>query len=139
MAQQLVPGDQFQNYTVQITGGRALDIPSDLKGEYANELHHRLGKKSDSSLLCDGPYRKNRRRRHAQLDLSGGKKNAVSNEIVPSQKGLLKRNLESPPHNFADNSQSLLDTDLVHVQMSHHAHSARVHGTTEHMALRQLF
>jgi hypothetical protein len=47
MAQQLVPGDQFQNYTVQITGGRALDIPSDLKGEYANELHHRLGKKSD--------------------------------------------------------------------------------------------
>jgi len=35
MAKQLNPGDTFPNYTVPTTDGVALNIPADLKGEYA--------------------------------------------------------------------------------------------------------
>ena len=41
MAKQLNPGDSFPNFTVPITDGRTLDIPSDLTGDYAVIIFYR--------------------------------------------------------------------------------------------------
>jgi peroxiredoxin len=41
MAKQLNPGDTFPNYTVPTTDGVALNIPADLKGEYAVVIFYR--------------------------------------------------------------------------------------------------
>ncbi len=41
MAKQLNPGDQFPNYKVQLTDGRTLNIPQDLRGEYAVIIFYR--------------------------------------------------------------------------------------------------
>ena len=41
MAKQLNPGDSFPNYTVPTTDGRTLNIPNDLKGEYAVIIFYR--------------------------------------------------------------------------------------------------
>jgi peroxiredoxin len=41
MAKQLNPGDQFPNYTIQVTEGRTLNIPQDLRGEYAVIIFYR--------------------------------------------------------------------------------------------------
>jgi peroxiredoxin len=41
VAKQLNPGDLFPNFTVPITDGRTLNIPADLKGEYAVIIYYR--------------------------------------------------------------------------------------------------
>lgn len=41
MAKQLGPGDQFPNYAVPAVDGSTLNIPSDVKGEYAVILFYR--------------------------------------------------------------------------------------------------
>ncbi|MBM2802280.1 MAG: Peroxiredoxin family protein [Deltaproteobacteria bacterium] len=41
MTRQLNPGDPFPNYTVSTTDGRTLNIPNDLKGEYAVIIFYR--------------------------------------------------------------------------------------------------
>jgi hypothetical protein len=41
MAKQLGPGDAFPNYTVPTTDGQTLNIPADLKGEYAVIIFYR--------------------------------------------------------------------------------------------------
>ena len=41
MAKQLNPGGPFPNYTVPITDGRKLNIPADLKGDYAVIIFYR--------------------------------------------------------------------------------------------------
>jgi peroxiredoxin len=41
MAKQLNPGDQFPNYSVQVVDGRTLNIPQDLRGEYAVIIFYR--------------------------------------------------------------------------------------------------
>jgi peroxiredoxin len=41
MAQQLLPGDSFPDYKVQIADGRMLNIPGDLTGEYAVIIFYR--------------------------------------------------------------------------------------------------
>jgi peroxiredoxin len=41
MAKQLIPGDLFPNYTVQVTDGSTLNIPRDLRGEYAVIIFYR--------------------------------------------------------------------------------------------------
>ena len=41
MVQQLNAGDIFPQYTVQITDNRTLNIPGDLKGEYAVIIFYR--------------------------------------------------------------------------------------------------
>lgn len=41
MAKQLAPGGIFPNYTVQTTDGGTLNIPADLKGEYAVIIFYR--------------------------------------------------------------------------------------------------
>ena len=41
MARQLKPGDLFPDYTVRTSDGRKLNIPADLKGEYAVVIFYR--------------------------------------------------------------------------------------------------
>ena len=41
MVNQLNPGDVFPNYTVPFAGGGRLNIPADLKGEYAVIIFYR--------------------------------------------------------------------------------------------------
>lgn len=41
MAKQLIPGDPFPNYIVQVTDSRTLTIPQDLSGEYAVIIFYR--------------------------------------------------------------------------------------------------
>lgn len=41
MARQLGPGDPFPFYSVPITDGRTLDLPGDIKAEYAVILFYR--------------------------------------------------------------------------------------------------
>ena len=41
MAKQLNPGDAFPSYTVPLVGGGRLNIPADLKGEYAVIIFYR--------------------------------------------------------------------------------------------------
>lgn len=41
MAKQLNPGDVFPEYTIPTTGGRTLNIPADLAGEYAVIIFYR--------------------------------------------------------------------------------------------------
>jgi peroxiredoxin len=41
MAKQLNPGDPFPSFNVQLADGRTLNIPSDLKGEYAVIIYYR--------------------------------------------------------------------------------------------------
>jgi peroxiredoxin len=41
MARQLAPGDPFPEYQVQIADGGTLDIPGDLKGDYAVIIFYR--------------------------------------------------------------------------------------------------
>jgi peroxiredoxin len=41
MARQLNPGDLFPDYTVPTAVGRTLNIPADLKGEYAVIIFYR--------------------------------------------------------------------------------------------------
>jgi peroxiredoxin len=41
MAKQLNPGDAFPSYIVPITDGPALNIPADLRGEYAVIIFYR--------------------------------------------------------------------------------------------------
>ena len=41
MVKRLGPGDKFPDYTVPTTGGRELNIPADLKGEYAVIIFYR--------------------------------------------------------------------------------------------------
>jgi peroxiredoxin len=41
MAKQLGPGDAFPNYTVSTADGGRLNLPSDLKGEYAVIIFYR--------------------------------------------------------------------------------------------------
>jgi peroxiredoxin len=41
MAKQLKPGDLFPDYTVQLTDGRTVNIPHELKGEYALIIFYR--------------------------------------------------------------------------------------------------
>jgi len=41
MAKQLNPGDPFPHFTVPLTDGRTLNIPTDLKGEYAVIIYYR--------------------------------------------------------------------------------------------------
>ena len=41
MAKQLNPGDPFPSFSVPLTDGRTLNIPSDLKGEYAVIIYYR--------------------------------------------------------------------------------------------------
>lgn len=43
MAKQLTMGDTFPEYTVQTVGGQRLNIPQDLKGDYAVLLFYRGG------------------------------------------------------------------------------------------------
>ena len=41
MAKQLNPGDLFPNYTVPLIDGTTLNIPRDLRGEYAIVIFYR--------------------------------------------------------------------------------------------------
>ena len=41
MARQLTPGDLFPDYQVPLTDGRTLQIPQDLRGEYAVVIFYR--------------------------------------------------------------------------------------------------
>lgn len=41
MAKQLGPGDPFPNYTVPTAGGGTLNIPADVKGDYAVIIFYR--------------------------------------------------------------------------------------------------
>jgi peroxiredoxin len=41
MAKQLNPGDPFPSFSAPLTDGRTLNIPSDLKGEYAVIIYYR--------------------------------------------------------------------------------------------------
>ena len=41
MAKQLGPGDEFPNYKVSTANGDTLNLPADLKGEYAVILFYR--------------------------------------------------------------------------------------------------
>jgi hypothetical protein len=41
MAKQLNPGDPFPDYAVGTTDGRTLNVPADLKGEYAAIIFYR--------------------------------------------------------------------------------------------------
>jgi peroxiredoxin len=41
MAKQLNPGDPFPNFDVPTADGRTLNIPGDLKGEYAVIIYYR--------------------------------------------------------------------------------------------------
>ncbi|MGH7853210.1 MAG: hypothetical protein ACREP3_07195 [Candidatus Binatia bacterium] len=41
MAKQLGPGDPFPNYTVSTASGGTLNIPADIKGEYAVIIFYR--------------------------------------------------------------------------------------------------
>ena len=41
MTRQLNPGDPFPNYMVLTTDGRTLNIPADLKGDYAVIIFYR--------------------------------------------------------------------------------------------------
>ncbi|MEX0805214.1 MAG: hypothetical protein WD688_18115 [Candidatus Binatia bacterium] len=41
MARQLNTGDLFPEYTVQLTDGRPLNIPNDLRGEYGVLIFYR--------------------------------------------------------------------------------------------------
>ena len=41
MAKQLGPGDPFPNYTVPTAGGGTLNIPTDVKGDYAVIIFYR--------------------------------------------------------------------------------------------------
>ena len=41
MAKQLNPGDPFPSYTVPTTDGRTLNLPADLKAEYAVIIFYR--------------------------------------------------------------------------------------------------
>ena len=41
MAKQLNPGDRFPRFTVNLTDGRSLTLPDDLKGEYAVIIYYR--------------------------------------------------------------------------------------------------
>jgi peroxiredoxin len=41
MAKQLNPGDLFPDYTVQLTDGRTVNIPQELRGEYAVIIFYR--------------------------------------------------------------------------------------------------
>jgi len=41
MAKQLNPGDSFPNFTVNLTDGRKLNLPTDIKGEYAVIIYYR--------------------------------------------------------------------------------------------------
>ena len=41
MAKQLNPGDAFPSYTVALADGGTLNIPADLKGEYAVIIFYR--------------------------------------------------------------------------------------------------
>lgn len=41
MAKQLLPGDPFPNFNVNLTDGRTLNIPGDLKAEYAVIIYYR--------------------------------------------------------------------------------------------------
>ena len=41
MAKQLGPGDKFPDYTVPTADGGVLNIPADLKGEYAVIIYYR--------------------------------------------------------------------------------------------------
>ena len=41
MAKQLNPGDAFPPFNVKLTDGRRLDVPKDLKGDYAVIIYYR--------------------------------------------------------------------------------------------------
>ena len=41
MARQLNPGDRFPDYIVRLTDGGTLDLPRDLRGEYAVIIFYR--------------------------------------------------------------------------------------------------
>ena len=41
MTKQLNPGDSFPNYIVPTADGRTLNLPADLKGEYAVIIFYR--------------------------------------------------------------------------------------------------
>ena len=41
MAKQLTPGDPFPDFTVSLTDGRTLNLPSGLTGEYAVIIFYR--------------------------------------------------------------------------------------------------
>ena len=41
MAKQLNPGDQFPSFTVPTADGRSLNIPADLKSDYAVIIYYR--------------------------------------------------------------------------------------------------
>ncbi|HEX9660818.1 MAG TPA: hypothetical protein VGB27_00925 [Candidatus Binatia bacterium] len=41
MAKQLNPGDLFPNFRVPISDGRTMNIPADLKGDYAVIIFYR--------------------------------------------------------------------------------------------------
>jgi len=41
MAKQLLPGDPFPDYAVQVVDGRRLTIPADLPGEYSVIIFYR--------------------------------------------------------------------------------------------------
>ena len=41
MAKQLNPGDAFPVFDVNLTDGRTLKLPTDLKGEYAVIIYYR--------------------------------------------------------------------------------------------------
>ena len=41
MAKQLTPGDPFPSFTVNLTDGRTLNLPSGLTGEYAVIIFYR--------------------------------------------------------------------------------------------------
>jgi hypothetical protein len=43
MAKQLDAGDRFPQYQVETVGGRTLDLPDDLSGEYAALIFYRGG------------------------------------------------------------------------------------------------
>jgi len=41
MAKQLLPGDPFPSFKANLTDGRPLNIPGDLKAEYAVIIYYR--------------------------------------------------------------------------------------------------
>lgn len=41
MAKQLTPGDAFPSFNVNLTDGRTLNLPTDLKAEYAVIIYYR--------------------------------------------------------------------------------------------------
>ena len=123
--------------------GYGLKVPEDAdkvgayweerRGDHSRDwLHDRAGSKNSPGLLCHRPHRPHRSRGCVKLD--------TGNQAEESRKAVLNwSNSKAGTDDFADNSQSLLDIIPINIQMSHHAHSAGVHRTTEHMALGQPF